>query len=332
MVERKRGILTVISIVVFAALAAATGDRGPENGSAPPRDTHRSALAVCRSFESQGVATNCLLRTDRAPGGGWELAAESALFDLPAVPGHKGEVATFDTYDRYRKTLDVFAAHADTAGPYRFGVRKALVFTQINRGLSAADAEKVTHVLRELAGDQIEQGGEANSDNQTHEDPKWQRLRDEFGHMKTAGLLARARTAIAVDPPTADSVREADMALAFLPDADSKRADVRKLQRLVNQKGREMIENDPEKRAEMERTVREVMAHQLERGFADEFESVSDDEATGGPVLRIHGPACSQQVVNDLALREAKFELRKAGWQRIVCHKSMLTWYEANLR
>lgn len=240
-------------------------------------------------------------------------------------------MATFDSYEQYRKTLDAFATDAETAGPHRYGVRKALVFTQINRGLPASDAAIVKQVLHELAGDAIEQGGEADTSNGTHEDPKWQRLREEFGHMGTTALLSRARNAIGVDPPTADSVREADMALAFVSEADEKRADVRKLKRLVDQRGRAMIENDPEKRAKMERTVREVMAHQLERAFADEFESVSDDEAAGGPVLRIHGPGCSQRVVNDLSLKEGKFELRKAGWRRIVCHKSMFTWYEAQL-
>ena len=164
----------------------------------PPRATHRSALAVCHSFESRGVASNCRLHTNPAAGGGWELAAESAIFDLPAVLGHRGEVATFDTYDRHKKTLDVFAANAETAGPHRYGARKALVFTQINRDLPAVDAEKVKQVLRELAGDQIEQGGDAQAPTPTHDDPKWQRLRDEFGRMGTAALVSRARAAIAV--------------------------------------------------------------------------------------------------------------------------------------
>ena len=103
------------------------------------------------------------------------------------------------------------------------------------------------------------------------------------------------------------------MALAFVPEKDEGRADVRKLKRVVDKKGREAIENDPEKRAEMERTVREVMAHQMERALGNEFESVSDDEAASGPVLRIHGPACNQAVVNALVLRRTNSSYGKQG-------------------
>lgn len=165
------------------------------------------------------------------------------------------------------------------------------------------------------------------------EDPKWNELREEFGALDTKTLLARVKLALAVDPPTSDSVREADMALAFVPERDEKRRDVRQLKALIDKKGRQVIDNDPEKRAELDRGVRKVLAHQMERNLVRQgiVESVSDDEDPKGAILRFHGDRCSQEFVNAMAANEAKFELRKAGWRRIVCHKSMFKWYDADL-
>ncbi len=165
------------------------------------------------------------------------------------------------------------------------------------------------------------------------EDPKWNGLREEFRTLDTKALLARAKLALAVDPPTSDSVREASMALAFVPERDEKRRDVRQLKALADKKERQVIDNDPEKRAELDRGVRKFLAHQMERNLVGQgiVESVSDDEDPRGAVLRLHGDRCSQEFVNVMVANEAKFELRKAGWRRIVCHKSMFKWYEAGL-
>ena len=94
-----------------------------------------------------------------------------------------------------------------------------------------------------------------------------------------------------------------------------------------------MIDRDPVTRHERDVTVRQILASQLNKSMVESgaVESVRDDEsAKSGPVLRIHSDTCSQRMANMLVANEARLGgLRKAGWQRLVCHKSMFSWYTA---
>lgn len=89
-----------------------------------------------------------------------------------------------------------------------------------------------------------------------------------------------------------------------------------------------------EEKSAISRSTRTFLARQMERRFIADgmVDSISsDEESSRGPVLRIHGDKCSQAFVNTLVARDDVFELRKAGWHRIVCHKSFFSWFDADL-
>jgi len=218
-------------------------------------------MDVCRAFEQRGVASNCRLDGEqRPPTSLWKDPKESVLFDLPSVAGQRGQVAVFSRDDDYRKTVNGFAAHVDLAGPHRYGVPRALIFTQINSGLPQADGEKVKAALQQLTGDRVE----------------------------VAPAAPPAPTPQAEAPPEPDAKGQA---------------------------------------------VRELMAQQLKREMTADgtIKSIWDDEDPHGPVLHLRGERCSQAFVDQLVASKAKVTLRKAGWQRVICHKGMLTSFDANL-
>lgn len=128
--SRRAAIAGVVPVLlIIGSCSKRVAERASEARSS------RSALEICRAFEAQGVASQCRAASEHSAGSGWEQAAESALFDLPSVPGHQGEVAVFTSPEAYKKTVDAFAEGAEQAGPHRYGAPKALVFTQINKAL-----------------------------------------------------------------------------------------------------------------------------------------------------------------------------------------------------
>jgi len=66
----------------------------------------------------------------------------------------------------------------------------------------------------------------------------------------------------------------------------------------------------------------------LDRGSWNRLQMTKIQEELSSDFMAIR---CSQEFVNVMVANEAKFELRKAGWRRVVCHKSMFKWYEAGL-
>lgn len=77
-------------------------------------------------------------------------ATERYVFDLPSVPGEGGQVLVFDDANTYEKTVEAYAEMASLAGPHRYGNDQALVFVQINEGLSMQDGETVKSIVDDL--------------------------------------------------------------------------------------------------------------------------------------------------------------------------------------
>ncbi|MFD4183762.1 hypothetical protein [Rhodococcus sp. NPDC058514] len=162
-----KALRAVSLIVAIAALGAAgcssddtastsdpiTADTGA--GSAPTQleaapssdPTSLDAAAVCQMIVDLGVGANC---TESEPGGLGIGADENYEFELPSVPGESGQVLVFSNSKIYDKTVAAFEDVASLAGPHRYGSSNALVFVQINEGLSAAEGQKVEQLVSGL--------------------------------------------------------------------------------------------------------------------------------------------------------------------------------------
>ncbi|MDH6284930.1 hypothetical protein [Prescottella agglutinans] len=99
---------------------------------------------MCAKIEKSGVGANC---SQDEPGGLGIGATENYAFDLPSVPGRSGQVMVFDDPKIYKKTVDAYAEMSGLAGPHRYGNERALVFVQINEGLSAQDGKTVKSIV-----------------------------------------------------------------------------------------------------------------------------------------------------------------------------------------
>ena len=94
-----------------------------------------------------GVGANC---TEDEPGGLGIGADEKYQFELPSVPGESGQVLVFSDSKIYDKTIAAYNEVSSIAGPHRYGSSNALVFVQINEGLSAAEGQKVEQLVAGL--------------------------------------------------------------------------------------------------------------------------------------------------------------------------------------
>ncbi len=103
-----------------------------------------TAMSVCQKIEASGVGAKC---HEEKPGGLGAAAVERAEFELPSVPGKGGSVLRFDREEFYTTTEDSYGKLAMVAGPHRYGSKKALVFVQMNEGLSLADGKKVKAIV-----------------------------------------------------------------------------------------------------------------------------------------------------------------------------------------
>ena len=92
-----------------------------------------SAASVCNKLVDAGIAAGC---REEKPAGLGAAAVERYTFDLPSVQGKTGQVLRFENKATYTQTVDAFAATAFFAGPHRYGSEKALIFVQMNEGLS----------------------------------------------------------------------------------------------------------------------------------------------------------------------------------------------------
>ena len=112
---------------------------------APASDS--AAQRVCAEIERAGIGDNCV----RGEGNGLQLAATEVYdFDLRSVPGEGGAVMAFDDVALYRKTVQAYEDAASLAGPHRYGSESALIFVQINEGLSSSDGQKVKEIVDSL--------------------------------------------------------------------------------------------------------------------------------------------------------------------------------------
>jgi len=106
-----------------------------------------SAMDVCKKIEASGVGANCRASQPAGLGAG---AAEKVDFDLPSVAGKTGQVLRFDKEETYRATELSYANMGGLAGPHRYGSPKALIFVQMNEGLSADNGKKVKAIVDAL--------------------------------------------------------------------------------------------------------------------------------------------------------------------------------------
>lgn len=144
-----------VTVSATAALLGASGcssdsSDGPATSSSGPTTSSNTAAtpaSVCSQIEDAGIGKNC------APGNPTGLAVaatEKYDFDLPSVPGEGGTVMIFDNADQYRKTVKSYDDAAFLAGPHRYGSENALIFVQINEGLSSSDGQKVKDIVDSL--------------------------------------------------------------------------------------------------------------------------------------------------------------------------------------
>ena len=143
------------TVSATAALLFASGcssDSSAEATTSSAEATTSSAgtttpASVCSQIEDAGIGKNCAPENPT----GLAVAATGAYdFDLPSVPGKSGIVMIFDNADLYRKTVKSYADAAFLAGPHRYGSENALIFVQINEGLSSSDGQKVKDIVESL--------------------------------------------------------------------------------------------------------------------------------------------------------------------------------------
>lgn len=130
----RRTIPTLLGAISLLALSACGS-----SGSAPS-----TAASVCAQIADSGVGAAC---GQDEPGGLGIGAIENYTFTLPSVPGESGQVMVFDDPAIYEKTVEAYDDMRGLAGPHRYGNADALVFVQINEGLSAGNGEKVKAIV-----------------------------------------------------------------------------------------------------------------------------------------------------------------------------------------
>jgi hypothetical protein len=106
-----------------------------------------TAMEVCQKLVEGGIASNC---HEKTPEGLAADARREAEFDLPSVPGHGGAVFSFDKAEAYDATAKIFEDAKVLTGPHRYGNKKALIFTQINKGMSMDLGDKAKTLIESL--------------------------------------------------------------------------------------------------------------------------------------------------------------------------------------
>ncbi|WP_206509839.1 hypothetical protein [Rhodococcus sp. KRD197] len=132
----------VVAYTVGAALVAVAA-----GCSSDASNDEVTAASVCAQIEDAGIGENCV---PSEPGGLQVAATEVYDFDLISVPGEGGAVMKFDNPEQYSRTVESFEEAAFLAGPHRYGSDSALVFVQINEGLSADGGAEVKGIVDDL--------------------------------------------------------------------------------------------------------------------------------------------------------------------------------------
>lgn len=161
MVNAWHAVPLIVALAALGAAGCSSDDAAPS--SAPALDaaasstspvaaagadpTSLDATAVCQMIVDLGVGANC---TQSEPAGLGIGADEKYEFELPSVPGESGQVLVFSDSKIYNKTVAAYDEVASLAGPHRYGSSNALVFVQINEGLSAAEGQKVEQLVSGL--------------------------------------------------------------------------------------------------------------------------------------------------------------------------------------
>lgn len=134
------GYSVAVTATAILAISGCSSDSSTSDESVTPE-------SVCSQIEEAGIGENCVLGEAR----GLAVAATEVYdFDLPSVPGEGGAVMVFDDPEQYRKTVESYADAAFLAGPHRYGSDSALIFVQINEGLSSDDGQKVKDIVDSL--------------------------------------------------------------------------------------------------------------------------------------------------------------------------------------
>lgn len=158
--NRLKATATATAVGVFLVVTGCSPDSSEESvastttttasteaAQSTPAVAASTAESVCAQIEEAGIGANCV----RGEGNGLALAATEVYdFDLPSVPGEGGAVMAFDDVDLYQKTVQSYEDAAFLAGPHRYGSEQALIFVQINEGLSPSDGQKVKGIVDAL--------------------------------------------------------------------------------------------------------------------------------------------------------------------------------------
>lgn len=145
MAKPLRAAPLIAGIAAIAAVGA--GGCSSDDVAASSDPASLDAAAVCRVIVDLGVGANC---TESEPKGLGIGANERYEFALPSVPGESGQILVFSDSKIYDKTVAAYAEVASFAGPHRYGSSNALVFVQINVGLSAAEGQNVEQLVSGL--------------------------------------------------------------------------------------------------------------------------------------------------------------------------------------
>jgi hypothetical protein len=106
-----------------------------------------SAMGVCKQLEAEKLASACVAGT---PGGLGSAAREKVDFDLPSVPGQKGQVMLFEKDEYYRNTTEAYAKMSTLVGRHQYGNPKARVFVQLNSKASNETGDATRAVVDKL--------------------------------------------------------------------------------------------------------------------------------------------------------------------------------------
>ena len=83
------------------------------------------------------------------PTGAGAAATEAAVFELTEMPEHEGTIYRFEDGAAYDKTAAALDA-ATRTGPHPFGLRRALIFVQLNSNTPSDIAAHVKRLVETL--------------------------------------------------------------------------------------------------------------------------------------------------------------------------------------
>jgi hypothetical protein len=130
------------ALLCCALLALVNCDKNGSSSTGGGPKPVKTAMDACHRLVEAGAASNCKeesVEPALTPG-----AKSRALFTLPS--GKPGQVFAFDDRDDYDKSAKIIG-DTSAAGPHHFGNSKAMIYVQLNKEATEADAQKVRSIV-----------------------------------------------------------------------------------------------------------------------------------------------------------------------------------------